>query len=792
MSLVFDRVLLALLVMVVQREAEDPEAQGVCRVTQDQRDPLDQRDLEAPRDRMEEMDLDLTGQKESSDFRFEHVNMKVKLSVASIKGENGKKGSSGIKGYKGFVGKPGDSGRSGTPGSPGEKGMDGHRGEKGPPGIPPMPECELVEYIRDNCACCSGNGTRCPLYPTDLVIALDMSAGVTVQDFERMRNAAVTLLQNISIAETNCPWGARVSVISYNIETKNLIRFSDRVKKNSLEEAVKNIAREVTTKVRDIGQAMSYVTRHIFKRVRTAKLLRKVAVFFTTGPSQDESKLATAMLEMKAADITLGVDDTGSYIMVDGRGVNRIKRCIICFDRCNPDPACRINLQPQPLQMDLDLSLLMDGSEDVKTHQYLSAKDLVLSLLDHISVSSEPSRPDGKTRISIYQQSSVYGSSYIHEEFGFTKYTDSRVMKRHIASALKQVGGTSHPEIALEWLISNVLLKVERARSKRMVMAVFSEHYEHSRAQLDYLSKLCKCQNVVMFILMAGQRFDWTRMEELTSAPLEQHLVFLEDREYAVRFIHAYLQMQHKEIIRPPTPPYDCQVPPTEEPREEFTEEPYEEFTEEPYEVFTEEPFEEFTEEPTEEITEEPFATEEPFDEYDFYDEQKTEPGKPEDPDYPFTDGQIESYTEPSKTKARCFQKRDPGRLCGTYQSRWFYSQKLNGCVHFWFGGCDGNENRFFTEVECLEECGSTGKFEGNSESKNLPLISSAFKDLCQLDSDKGSCSEFSLKWYHSDGRCLQFWYGGCGGNKNRFNTQEDCEIRCLRAKKAPPKTSKQ
>ncbi len=25
------------------------------------------------------------------------------------------------------------------------------------------------------------------------------------------------------------------------------------------------------------------------------------------------------------------VDDTGSYIVVDGRGVNRIKRCIICF-----------------------------------------------------------------------------------------------------------------------------------------------------------------------------------------------------------------------------------------------------------------------------------------------------------------------------------------------------------------------------------------------------------------------------------------------------------------------------
>ncbi len=103
--------------------------------------------------------------------------------------------------------------------------------------------------------CCffSDNGSRCPVYPTDLVIALDMSAGVTPQAFEQMRSAALSLLEDVSIAKTNCPWGARVSVITYSSESRNLLRFTDHLEKKTLLEAVKTFALERTTKTRDIG-----------------------------------------------------------------------------------------------------------------------------------------------------------------------------------------------------------------------------------------------------------------------------------------------------------------------------------------------------------------------------------------------------------------------------------------------------------------------------------------------------------------------------------------------------------
>uniref|UniRef100_A0A671KSJ3 BPTI/Kunitz inhibitor domain-containing protein n=1 Tax=Sinocyclocheilus anshuiensis TaxID=1608454 RepID=A0A671KSJ3_9TELE len=116
--------------------------------------------------------------------------------------------------------------------------------------------------------------------------------------------------------------------------------------------------------------------------------------------------------------------------------------------------------------------------------------------------------------------------------------------------------------------------------------------------------------------------------------------------------------------------------------------------------------------------------------------------------------------------------------------SRWYYSQQTKKCMRFWYSGCGGNENRFLTEDECFRECVSTGKFTKLCYS--LIFSSPSSPNICQLKLDAGTCSNFSVKWYYdvSSGQCVRFWYGGCDGNSNRFNTQKDCEIRCLRARK--------
>ncbi|CAL9706058.1 unnamed protein product [Knipowitschia caucasica] len=30
---------------------------------------------------------------------------------------------------------------------------------------------------------------------------------------------------------------------------------------------------------------------------------------------------------------------------------------------------------------------------------------------------------------------------------------------------------------------------------------------------------------------------------------------------------------------------------------------------------------------------------------------------------------------------------------------------------------------------------------------------------------------------------CSRFWFGGCGGNANRFKTQQECEALCVGAR---------
>lgn len=144
---------------------------------------------------------------------------------------------------------------------------------------------------------------ECPAYPTELVIALDMSDDVTSEVFEGMRSTVINLLEDISIAESNCPRGARVALVSYSSGVKYLFRFSDYHRKKHLIEAVNNIALERTASRRNIGAAMRFVARHVFKRTRKGLLMRKVAVFITNGPSQDTKAINTAVLEFKAHDI---------------------------------------------------------------------------------------------------------------------------------------------------------------------------------------------------------------------------------------------------------------------------------------------------------------------------------------------------------------------------------------------------------------------------------------------------------------------------------------------------------
>uniref|UniRef100_A0A4X1UYQ5 Collagen type VI alpha 6 chain n=2 Tax=Sus scrofa TaxID=9823 RepID=A0A4X1UYQ5_PIG len=500
-----------------------------------------------------------------------------------LKGEIGDPGSPGETGPKGATGKTVSAGLPGEPGSPGELGPPGRKGVKGAKGLASFSTCELIQYVQDHSPGRRGE-PRCPAHPTELVFMLDQSRGVTEPEFLRMKEMMLSLLRGLRVRENHCPAGARVAVLSYDSHARLLIRFSDAYKKDRLLREIEALPYERSLAARDIGKAMRFVSRNVFKRMLPGAHSRRIATFFSSGQSNDAQTITSAALEFSALDIipvviaftnvpsvrrSFAIDDTGTFQVITvpsgtdyTPALEGLQRCTFCYDVCKPDASCD-QARPPPVQSYMDAAFLLDGSRHMGGAEFEDIRGFLGALLDHFDITPEPETSVTGDRVALLIHAPPNflpntQRSPVKTEFNLTTYRSKRLMKRHVEESVQQLSGEAFIGHALQWTLDNIFFRTPNPRRNKVIFVISAGETSHLDQEILKKESLrAKCQGYALFVFSLGPSWNDQELEDLASYPLDHHLVQLgrihrPDHRYGVKFMKAFISSVRRAINKYP------------------------------------------------------------------------------------------------------------------------------------------------------------------------------------------------------------------------------------------------
>lgn len=136
-------------------------------------------------------------------------------------------------------------------------------------------------------------------------------------------------------------------------------------------------------------------------------------------------------------------------------------------------------------------------------------------------------------------------------------------------------------------------------------------------------------------------------------------------------------------------------------------------------------------------------------------------------------------YNQPPMQHDICLEPKEGGN-CFDYRERWYYDVEDRRCHRFYYSGCGGNRNNFYSLDECSQRCEQPRETSSTTEA-NAIVVGEFQVDHCFKQYDSGPCQKNVIRWFYDrrDGVCKEFIYGGCEGNENRFDSQYECQTKC-------------